>query len=104
MTDPNRRAFPLLIAVAAVCGLLLLGVATGSQAATNAQCSSAYNQSSASDACTTVSVEGKSGNRCKITADCPSGTGAWQRDSTYAPLSLVPNLKNCGGWLTLGSC
>ena len=100
----DRRTFPLRIGIAAVCGLLLLGAAAESRAATDAQCSSAYNESDASDQCTTVSVSGRSGNRCKIVADCPSGTGATQRDSIYVPLANADELKNCGGWLTLGSC
>ena len=104
MFHPDRRTFPLRVGIAVVCGLLLLGVVTESRAATDAQCSSAYNESDASDQCTTVSVSARSGNRCKIVASCPSGTGASQQDSIYVPLDVADELKNCGGWLTLGSC
>ena len=104
MLDLHHRMFPFRIGIVAVAVLLLLGVATESRAATSAQCSTEYNESDASDSCTTVSVEAKSGDRCKIVADCPSGTGAWQRDTIYVPLDNADDLNNCGGWLSLSSC
>ena len=104
MIGPDRKALPLGVGIAAIAGLLLLGVPTESEAATDAQCSSAYNDSSASDQCTTVSVVGVGGGRCRITARCPSGTGAEQQDSIYVPLESADELLNCGGWLTLGNC
>ena len=82
---------------------LLLGVATGSLAATDAQCASEWNDSDADDTCSNEQIRAVSGNRCHITATCPSSSHQ-QQDSIYVPLTLVSNLKNCGGWLTLGSC
>ena len=101
MRNLDRRAFPVRIGVAAVAALLLLGAAAGSRAATDAQCSAAYNDSSASDDCTTVSIAGLSGpDRCKIVARCPSSSGHQQQDTIYAPLSLTDDLQNCNGSLS----
>ena len=76
MLNLDHMVFPFRIGIAAVAALLLLGVATGSQAATDAQCTAAYNESSVSDVCTTISITGLSGpDRCKIVARCPTGTG-----------------------------
>ena len=104
MFDLCHRTFPLHIAIVAVATLLLLGIATESRAATDAQCSTEWSESDADDTCSGEQISALSGNRCWIRAQCSHANGAVNPDSIKLPLSLVDNLKNCGGWLTLGSC
>ena len=98
MTDPNRRAFPFCIAAAAVCGLLLFAAAE-SRAATDAQCSTAWDASNASNSCTASSIYA-SGDNCVIYYSCTKSNGnSSGSQSITSALNSVSNLQNCNGLL-----
>ena len=98
MIDPDRRTFPFLIAVAAVCGLLLFAAAE-SRAATDAQCSTEWNNSSASDSCTTSSIYAD-GDDCVIYYSCTKSNGhSSGSQSITSALGSVSGLNNCNGSL-----
>ena len=102
MLNLNRLAIPFApnrFAVALAACLFLLGAATESRAtgATDAQCSTAWSQSSADDTCSNENIYASSETECTITASCTMSNGGNRSDSITSNLNSVSNLKNCNG-------
>ena len=105
MPNPARGAFPLRTVIALAAALLLLGVATASQAFPPgpSQCMNKYVQSDADDTCQNEDVT-IDGNNCSFTAECRDSEGDWRNTSITVSPEEATQLNNCNGTLTLGSC
>ena len=98
ITYSDLKELPFRLAVAAVCGLLLLGTASpGLADATDAQCSTEWGKSSADDSCSNEQIYASSATECTITASCTMSNGGSRSDSITSNLNSVSNLKNCNG-------
>ncbi len=105
----------LRIGIALAAGLLLFGVGEVRAGPTEEQiltrvCADMWGQSPARDSCTSAEITADVGDsedddRCEISAVCPTGDGEGSQtsDVTVHP-SHVPDLNNCDGELTNGSC
>ena len=99
MPNHDRRSFRSVSAIAAVAALLLLGAASPARAATDAQCSTAWNESSASDTCTSSSIYAE-GDNCVIYYSCTKSNGnSGGSQSITSALNSVSGLRNCNGLL-----
>ena len=106
----SSLSYLLRIGTALVASILLLAgpPALGSYT----QCSSEWEESSASETCKDVSIQWGDWNNCEpccmITAKCNNGNrfdpDPWDSTIIGVPLSDVDDLENCWGDLTNGSC
>ena len=96
-------SYLLRTGIALAACLLLLGIATGSWAATNSQCANKWSQSSADDTCSDETISAQ-GDDCSINASCTTSAGHNVRDSITVHLNQVSGIRNCNGSLTISHC
>ena len=99
MPNLDHRTFPFRFGIVAVCGLLLLGAAAESRAATPAQCEDEFDKSSAASSCTFNSAT-TDGDQCTIYYSCTTSSGGSSgSQSITSALTSVSGLRNCNGEL-----
>ena len=99
----DRSSRSLRFGVALAAALSLLGATTESRAATNAQCSAQWSNSTADDTCSNEDIKAQ-GNNCRIAASCTMSNGGNRSDNITVGLNQVSFIENCDGFLTLGQC
>ena len=98
----NHSVFSLRIGLV-LAAVLLLGVPTLSGAATDSECSDAWDDSGADDSCSNEQIVAQ-GDDCWITALCQMASGGSRSDSITVSLASTDDINNCNGFLSTGSC
>ncbi|TDV30253.1 hypothetical protein [Stenotrophomonas sp. CC22-02] len=72
--------------------------------ATDAECEQAFRQSSAARSCSLHYMVAIGANLCEFRAECLRDDGRTISATYKLPVSSLPSLRNCNGWLQQGSC
>ena len=93
----RRVCLVFVVALALIAGLGLAGVHVKAQAATQQQCLTAFNNSTASSTCELESIT-VSGDNCTLSGVCRHNN-AWPDTSITVDIDDVDDLVNCSGSL-----